>query len=1238
MFIKIPYKLNKLLCLSLFFAGFIQIYAQPKITIQSGHQGMIRCLDISSDEKYLASGGADKNIIVWDIESEKKILTFTEHENWITALKFSPNLEKTLLASGDYDGTVKIWNLQTSKLEQEITTIRPYSITSLDFSPDGEKLAIAAGNKVSIWNIGQRRMQVILDGHNSPITKVLYGKDNFIFTSSLDGRLGISNSVTGEQKFTPQEKIGFAGVLSHSGKQLVAMAYMNGSIKILNSSNKKEIMLKSSFPTLDINKGVGFREFRLTRFVKTFVGSNSMLFLPDGNLIYNDGFKIRMWNYSSEKTEDIVDVESSLGSTSLTFSKKNNKIFYDDGEDIKAFDLASRKSHTLGKRFEAKFDMLAFGLKGDVLFGYGDNRALIITTDGKETIPEYKAEAIAQLIAELPNDFTEKKRLIGQDITVEVKGKNLLLRKSLENNEEVQGNNKENTDAIALLEGHSENIIKCWTDVLDNYIVSSGKDSKIILWDINARKSVKVFEGKPKTVKFSDNDEYLAIAGEDDIKIWNLKRLDTSPVIIKADLHRIVLFSPDNNYIATEAIGGTKDDIIEPNENESNIDKLWASAIGTINNRPRLLKIWDVKSGELVASLPMQTTYKIDYDSYSSKKVTLDPIVYSLLGWVKPYLSPSGSISFSPDEKFVVSDELDFFSGNSKIRVWNLSTKKEECIFEGHTSSIRRIIFSYDSKFVLSSGWDGTLKIWNIASKELKATILTSDKGWVIFTPEGRFDTNLDLDKSDDLTWLWNQSGNKPLPLRIFMRDYYEPRLFRKIMNEEPLSKVRDLASLNIVQPKVEILKVELDGQDTVKVTVEVSNVRSNSQEGLLNSGVFDVRLFRNKQLVAQSTSDKSINEYLEQIKPLNAVADRFERELGIWQRTHKVNLDVRGKAILTFEKIKLPKNLENKEVNFTAYAFNRDRVTSELSPIFKYTLPEANKKEKPRAYILTVGVDFNESKWSLSFAASSAKDIEQDIAAKFGKDYEVINVSLLSTFAKESSSPDLNQAKKENIHTILDILAGRVVSSARRQQLNLTNDLKAATPDDIVFVYIASHGFSDRYGNFFIIPSDPGQLYGVKESTLNECFEKNVGLNLCDDEKAFIANSISSSELNTWLQGIDASKMYMILDSCYSAAVRGNNFKPGPLGDRTFGQLAYDKRMTILTASQKSALSSSKLNGTLLSRTLLELMRKSPDTSLLYLLEETEYTVPKKYQTLYPKDNLGIQYPVLLDFSESEN
>src|SRR5262249_35795358 len=62
----------------------------------------------------------------------------------------------------------------------------------------------------------------------------------------------------------------------------------------------------------------------------------------------------------------------------------------------------------------------------------------------------------------------------------------------------------------------------------------------------------------------------------------------------------------------------------------------------------------------------------------------------------------------------------------------------------------------------------------------------------------------------------------------------------------------------------------------------------------------------------------------------------------------------------------------------------------------------------------------------------------------------------------------------------------------------------------------------------------------------------------------------VSSEELSEWLRDVDAGEMAMIVDACYSeAAIKTAGFKPGPMGSRGLGQLAFDKRMKILAASE---------------------------------------------------------------------
>jgi len=124
------------------------------------------------------------------------------------------------------------------------------------------------------------------------------------------------------------------------------------------------------------------------------------------------------------------------------------------------------------------------------------------------------------------------------------------------------------------------------------------------------------------------------------------------------------------------------------------------------------------------------------------------------------------------------------------------------------------------------------------------------------------------------------------------MRDYYTPRLLPRILGGEKLPPPPNVAELNRVQPKVEVLAVvaQSESPGLVTVTVKVSNVEENGKQ----SGAQDLRVFRNGQLVAFKEG------------PLA--------------------LDQNGEATLTFPNIQLAHNASdtNKSI-FTAYAFNRE-------------------------------------------------------------------------------------------------------------------------------------------------------------------------------------------------------------------------------------------------------------------------------------------------------------------------
>jgi len=311
-------------------------------------------------------------------------------------------------------------------------------------------------------------------------------------------------------------------------------------------------------------------------------------------------------------------------------------------------------------------------------------------------------------------------------------------------------------------------------------------------------------------------------------------------------------------------------------------------------------------------------------------------------------------------------------------------------------------------------------------------------------------------------------------------------------------------------------------------------------------------------------------------------------RELEDWKAARKVkpvagrvDLDPKtGKLTRTFT-VRLPHGQAGKEIELTAYAFNEDRVKSETDRA-KYTVPADAGPVKQRAYVVSMGVNAYENPgWDLRFAASDSETLQKALAKRLPGQYEVVPVTLISDCKTPGCPKDgkreigKDDAKKASLHAVLELLAGHPLSAELKKSVapEEAARIRKAEPDDLVAISVSSHGYTTKEGMFYMIPSDSGQTEG--HGLTPELRQK----------------WISSDELSAWLREVDAGEMVMVVDTCHSAAtVEEPGFKPGPMGSRGLGQLAYDKGMRILAASQADdvALESEKLKQGLLTYALV--------------------------------------------------
>jgi WD40 repeat protein len=86
--------------------------------VSSGKQvrsfsGAIDCVDISSDDQWIAAGASDNAIKVWDLNTGELFATLSGHTGPVRCLALHPDGERLL--SGSVDGAVKVWDVLSGR-------------------------------------------------------------------------------------------------------------------------------------------------------------------------------------------------------------------------------------------------------------------------------------------------------------------------------------------------------------------------------------------------------------------------------------------------------------------------------------------------------------------------------------------------------------------------------------------------------------------------------------------------------------------------------------------------------------------------------------------------------------------------------------------------------------------------------------------------------------------------------------------------------------------------------------------------------------------------------------------------------------------------------------------------------------------------------------------------------------------------------------------------------------------
>jgi Caspase domain len=445
----------------------------------------------------------------------------------------------------------------------------------------------------------------------------------------------------------------------------------------------------------------------------------------------------------------------------------------------------------------------------------------------------------------------------------------------------------------------------------------------------------------------------------------------------------------------------------------------------------------------------------------------------------------------------------------------------------------KSLTFSPDGRILGIAGNSGNEELWDVASGSKLVTLVNLVGVLGGESKEWLVVTPDGLFDGSPAAWahiLWRFSGRTfdVTPVELFFNEYYYPGLLADILHGQRPRASQDISTKDRRQPHL-----TLTGADGISSTSSVSTRAVKVVLSVANApaGARDLRLFRNGSLVKVWHGD-------------------------VLKGAENVSLEATVPIVAG----------ENK---LTAYAFNQDNIKSQDAVL---TIEGAESLQRPAVlYVVTVGINaYADPQFNLKYAAADAQVFADEVKRqqiKVGR-FSRVEVANLSD----------QDATKANILLALKALSGGGAGASTGSFPAALRNLAPAQPEDGVILFYAGHGTAQE-SRFYLIPHDLG--YSGQRGNLNE-----------QGAQTILQHSISDQEMEEALEEVDAGQALLVIDACNSGqALEAEEKRRGPMNSKGLAQLAYEKGMNILTASQsyQAALEASRLGHGYLTYALVE-------------------------------------------------